>query len=84
MGSFIFSAFRGAILAGKGGPYCPLWSICMTAMRRAERQVRVYSVEKLETNDDAIFRQRERAGIDWPLTCIQADARARTEASAAT
>ena len=43
-----------------------------------------YSVEKLETNDDAIFRQRERAGIDWPLTCIQADARARTEASAAT
>ena len=57
----------------------------MAGLRRMTVCLRsTYSVEKLETNDDAIFRQRERAGIDWPPTCIQADARARTEASAAT
>jgi len=44
-----------------------------------------YSVEKLEINDDAfIIRQNESTGIGPFLTCIQADAGARTEANAAT
>jgi hypothetical protein len=48
------------------------------------RQLSAYSVEKLQIHVDVIFRRSERTSFDPSVTCAQADARPRTEASAAT
>jgi hypothetical protein len=48
-----------------------------------ERRLLAYSVEKLQIGRDVILLQSEHTRINPNLTCVQADARARKGASAA-
>src|SRR5215813_11577151 len=70
-------------------PGRPVLAICTTSPNHINSDVlhrpiepAVYSVEKLGIHRDAIFQLRERTTFNSYLTCIQADARARTEATA--